>query len=46
MDLGWFAALVLQAFCQARFGHSVLGQQLAEVHVDWVFKNNVVLICD
>ncbi len=46
MDLGRFAALILQALCQAGFGHSILGQQLAEVHVDGVFKNNVVLICD
>ncbi len=46
MDLGWLAALILQAFCQAGFGHSVLSQQLAKVHVDWVLKNNVMLICN
>ena len=28
--------LVLQALCQARLGHRVLGQQLAKVHVDGV----------
>lgn len=46
MDFGWLAAFVLQAFCQAGFGHGVLCQQLAEVHADWVLKDDVVLICD
>jgi len=46
MDLGWLAAFILQAFCQASFGHGVFSQQLAKVHVDWVLQNNVMLICD
>lgn len=46
MDLGWLAALILQALGQAGLCHSVLGQQLAKVHVDGVLQDDIVLLCD
>ena len=46
MYLCGFAWLVLQAFCQAGFGKSILAQQLAKVHLDWILQNDIVLICN
>lgn len=46
MYLCWLAFLVLQALCQAGLGKSILAQQLAKVHLDWVLQNDIVLICD
>ena len=45
MDLGGSAALILQALRQARLGKGIFGQQPPKVHLDGVFKNDVMLVC-
>ena len=46
MDPSGLALLILQTLCQARFCPSILGQQLAIVHVNGVLQDDVVLIRD
>lgn len=46
MYLGWLCVLIFQALSQAGFGKNVLAQQLAKVHLDRVFQNDIVLICN